>query len=122
MTAPFIRRRHLCWGATVAEANCPLPGDQYFPKAQFIATRAITVDAPPEAVWPWLVQVGCLRAGWYSNDLLDNLGHPSATTIVPGLQVLEVGHCGCPCLRLDHPLNEQPSGSTRSNQMHGCSG
>lgn len=75
----------------MAEANGALPGDEYFPKAQFIATRAIIVDVPPEAVWPWLVQVGCLRAGWYSNDLLDNLGHPSATTIVPDLQVLEVG-------------------------------
>jgi hypothetical protein len=53
--------------------------------------RAITIEAPPEAVWPWLVQVGCLRGGWYSNDLLDNLGRPSATTIVPDLQQLEVG-------------------------------
>jgi hypothetical protein len=39
--------------------------------------RAISIDALPEAVWPWLVQVGCLRAGFYSNDLLDNLAHPS---------------------------------------------
>jgi hypothetical protein len=42
-------------------------------------------------VWPWLLQVGCLRAGFYSNDLLDNLGHPSAQDIVPELQQLEVG-------------------------------
>ena len=63
----------------------PLPG------AQFRATRAISIDAPPEAVWPWLVQVGCLRAGWYSNDLLDNLAHPSATTLIPDLQRLELG-------------------------------
>jgi hypothetical protein len=68
-----------------------LPGDGLVPRAQFRATRAITIDAPPEAVWPWLVQVGCLRAGWYSNDLLDNLAHPSATTIMPALQHLEVG-------------------------------
>jgi hypothetical protein len=68
-----------------------MPGDALVRDAQFIATRAITIDAPPEAVWPWLVQVGCLRAGWYSNDLLDNLAHPSATTIVPELQHLEVG-------------------------------
>jgi uncharacterized protein YndB with AHSA1/START domain len=61
------------------------------PHAQFRATRAITIAAPPEAVWPWLVQVGCLRAGFYSNDLLDNLAHPSATTVVPDLQHLEVG-------------------------------
>jgi hypothetical protein len=61
------------------------------PHAQFKATRAITIDAPPDAVWPWLVQVGCLRAGWYSNDLLDNLGRPSATTVILYLQHIEVG-------------------------------
>ncbi len=73
-----------------------MPGDKLLPQAQFKATRAITIAAPPEAVWPWLVQVGCLRAGWYSNDLLDNLGHPSATTILPQLQHLEVGQwCRC---------------------------
>jgi hypothetical protein len=43
--------------------------------------RAISIDVLPEAVWPWLVQVGCLRAGFYGNNLLDNLAHPSATTI-----------------------------------------
>jgi hypothetical protein len=42
-------------------------------------------------VWPWLVQVGCQRAGFYSNDLLDNLGRPSASVLVPALQNLEVG-------------------------------
>ncbi len=91
LTAPLYRRWHLHWGATAAEVSDSLPGDALVPNARFRATRAITIDAPPEAVWPWLVQVGCLRAGWYSNDLLDNLAHPSATTIVPALQHLEVG-------------------------------
>jgi hypothetical protein len=68
-----------------------MPGDDLFPNAQFISTRSITIDAPPAAVWPWLVQVGCGRAGFYSNDLLDNLSRPSATTIVPELQHLQVG-------------------------------
>jgi len=68
-----------------------MPGDALFPRAQFRATRAITIAAPPDVVWPWLVQVGCGRAGWYSDDLLDNLGRPSATVLVPGLQHLEVG-------------------------------
>ena len=77
--------------ATPAEIAETLPGDGLLPQAQFRATRAITIGAPPVAVWPWLVQVGCLRAGFYSNDLLDNLGRPSATTIVPDLQHLEVG-------------------------------
>jgi hypothetical protein len=91
LTAPFYRRWHRQWGATPDEIAALLPGDAFVPQAQFRTTRAITIDAPPQDVWPWLVQVGCLRAGWYSNDLLDNLGHPSATTIVPDLQRLEVG-------------------------------
>jgi hypothetical protein len=91
LTAPLYRRWHLHWGATQVEVLSPLPGDGLMPVAQYKSTRAITIDAPPEAVWPWLVQVGCLRAGWYSNDLLDNLAHPSATTILPALQHLEVG-------------------------------
>jgi hypothetical protein len=91
LTAPLYRRWHLRWGATPAEAAASLPGDALLPRAQYRSTRAITIGAPPDAVWPWLVQVGCQRAGFYSNDLLDNLGRPSATTIVPGLQHLEVG-------------------------------
>jgi hypothetical protein len=92
MTAPLYRRWHLRWGATPAEAAAALPGDALLPRAQYRSTRAITIDAPPDAVWPWLVQVGCLRAGFYSNDLLDNLGHPSATTILPELQDLQIGN------------------------------
>jgi hypothetical protein len=92
MTAPLYRRWHLRWGATPAEVAAALPGDAFLPRAQYRSTRAITIDAPPDAVWPWLVQVGCLRAGFYSNDLLDNLGHPSATTILPGQQDLQVGN------------------------------
>jgi hypothetical protein len=91
LTAPLYRRWHRHWGATPAEIAASLPGDEFLPHAQFRATRAITIDVPPDHVWPWLVQVGCLRAGWYSNDLLDNLAHPSATTIVSDLQHLEVG-------------------------------
>jgi hypothetical protein len=56
-----------------------------------VATGSISIDAEPAAVSVWLVQVGCGRAGFYSNDLLDNLTRPSATTIVPGLQHLAVG-------------------------------
>ena len=91
LTAPLYRGWHLRWGSTPAEVASQLPGDSLMPGAQYKSTRAINIDAPPEAVWPWLVQVGCLRAGWYSNDLLDNLTHPSATVIVPELQQIEVG-------------------------------
>lgn len=91
VTAPLYRRWHLHWGASAAEVHASLPGDDFLPDARYRSTRAITIEAPPESVWPWLVQVGCRRAGFYSNDLLDNLGHPSARTIVPELQQLEVG-------------------------------
>jgi hypothetical protein len=91
LAAPLIRHRHLRWGATPEEVASALPGDGLHRDAQFVATRAVTIGAPPDAVWPWIVQVGSRRAGWYSNDLLDNLGRPSATTIVPELQGLEVG-------------------------------
>jgi uncharacterized protein YndB with AHSA1/START domain len=91
LTAPLYRRWHLRWGATAAEVNASLPGDELQPKAQFRATRAITIDAPPEQVWPWLVQVGCRRAGWYSNDLMDNLGHPSSRELIDEYQHLEIG-------------------------------
>jgi hypothetical protein len=91
LTAPLYRRWHLHWGATAAEVACSLPGDGMLEHTHFNATRAITVGAPPEDVWPWLVQVGCQRGGFYSNDLLDNLGHPSATSLIPSLQHLDVG-------------------------------
>jgi hypothetical protein len=91
LVAPLRRRWHLTWGATPAEAAAPMPGDALLPRAQYRATRAITVDAPPERVWPWLVQVGVGRGGWYADDLLDNLGRPSLREIVPALQDLHVG-------------------------------
>jgi len=90
-TASLYRRWHQRWGASDDEAATPMPGDDLIEQAAYRATRAITIDAPPEEVWPWLVQVGCLRAGFYANDLLDNLGHPSARTILPQFQHLEIG-------------------------------
>jgi sulfhydrogenase subunit delta len=89
--APVVRPWHLHWGATDAEVATPMPGDELLPDPSFDATRAITIAAPPEAVWPWLVQVGFGRAGWYSYDLLDNLGRPSASTVLPEHQSLEIG-------------------------------
>ena len=91
LTSPIHRRRNMRWGATPDELLARMPGDDRLSAAPFRATRAITIAAPPELVWPWLVQVGCMRAGWYSNDLLDNLGRPSATTIEPEWQDLQVG-------------------------------
>jgi hypothetical protein len=91
LTAPLYRRWHLHWGATPEEVASALPGDARLPRSQFVCTRAVTIDAPAAAVWPWLVQVGCGRGGWYSHDLLDNLARPSAREVVPGLQQLKIG-------------------------------
>jgi hypothetical protein len=90
-TAPLYRSWHQRWGATADEVAAAMPGDELVAGAQYCCTRAITIDASPEEVWPWLVQVGCLRAGFYANDLLDNLAHPSATEILPEFQHVEVG-------------------------------
>jgi hypothetical protein len=91
LTTPLLRDWHLRWRATPAEVADEMPGDDLLPRAQYRSTRAITIAAPPDEVWPWLVQVGCLRAGWYSDDLLDDLAHSSAREIVPQLQDLRVG-------------------------------
>ena len=86
-----FRPWQLRWGATDAEIARSLPGDELLDAPAFNATRAITIDARPENVWSWLVQVGVKRGGWYSYDILDNLGRPSARAIVPSLQNLGVG-------------------------------
>lgn len=92
LAGPLLRPWHRHWGATPDEVAAPMPGDHLVSRPQYRCTRAITIAAPPEEVWPWLVQVGCLRAGWYSDDLLDHLAHPSARQIVPELQQdFEVG-------------------------------
>ena len=83
LTAPLYRRWYCRWGATDEEVAAELPGDDRLPEAAFRCTRAISIEAPPSVVWPWLVQVGCLRGGFYSNDLLDNLAHPSARELLP---------------------------------------
>ena len=89
--ARLLRPWQLTWGATNAEVSRALPSDDLVANPTFNATRAITIAAPPEAVWPWIVQMGLTRAGWYSYDLLDNLGRPSARRIIPELQDLRPG-------------------------------
>jgi hypothetical protein len=73
------------------EVGRTLPGDQLLPAARAVATDAITIAATPEQIWPWLVQMGCRRAGFYSVDWLDNGGVESSRELVPELQQLRVG-------------------------------
>jgi hypothetical protein len=90
----FLRPAALNWGATAEEIHGRLPGDELLPEPDLVATRAITVDAPPSAVWPWLVQMGPGRAGAYSYDWIERvlgIDIRSADSIVPEFQHLKVG-------------------------------
>lgn len=70
----FLRRRILTWGATADEADATLPGDDLLPEPDGQSTRAITVDAPPSDVFPWLAQMGpAPRGGAYTYDWIENL-------------------------------------------------
>jgi hypothetical protein len=89
--SPIVRPWHMRWGATDAEVAGPMPGDEVVPRAQFNATRSITIDAPPEQVWPWIVQLGYGRGGFYTYDQVDNAGKPSADRIIDEFQDLKVG-------------------------------
>lgn len=84
----------LSWGTTPSERTTALPGDDLTPTPGFVATRAITIDAPVSDVWPWLAQLGQGRGGFYSYDALENLvgcDIHSADRVVPDWQSPAVG-------------------------------
>ncbi len=87
----WIRPKQMHWGASEEEAERELPFDDLVPNPTWNSTRAVTVDATPEQIWPWLVQVGWGRAGYYGYDWVDNGGKPSAWEILPEHQHLEIG-------------------------------
>ena len=78
------------WGVVPDEATKPLPGDELVPDAQASDTRGITIEASPDLVWPWLVQMGYGRGGWYSVDQLD-MRAKSADRLVEEWQALAIG-------------------------------
>lgn len=85
-------------GATPSEVGAVLPGDGIAPQVRRVSTRAVPIAAPPAAVWPWLVQMGYRRGGWYAIDALertlgvgDFVTGGSADRVVPELQDLAVG-------------------------------
>jgi hypothetical protein len=94
-TAALLRHRYLRWGATGAELHRALPGDEVLPTVGLSATRAITIHAAADDVWPWLAQLGQGRGGFYSYDWLENLvAHVdihNADRIVPEWQHISVG-------------------------------
>jgi hypothetical protein len=88
--------RHACltWGASATEVCREMPGDALLPGAPLVTTRAVTVDAAPGAIWPWLVQMGPHRGGAYTYDWVENLmglDMHSADRIIPELQDLKPG-------------------------------
>jgi hypothetical protein len=83
------------YGSARRERARALPGDDIVARPQVVTNHAITIEAPPECVWPWLVQMGWHRGGWYTARWVDRLlfpaNWPSADRILPELQELHVG-------------------------------
>jgi hypothetical protein len=94
VTYPRWRAWCLRWGTTESEAACSLPGDELLADPGIVSTRAVQIDAPPSAIWPWLVQMGPGRGGAYTYDWIENLlglGMHSTDQILPQYQQLQVG-------------------------------
>jgi hypothetical protein len=89
--AVFLRPQMKRWGTRLGESQRRLPGDDLIPKPNFQMTHAVTIDAPPEAVWPWIAQMGRERTGYYGLDLLTNQGIPSVTFLRQDIPAPEAG-------------------------------
>jgi len=90
----LLRRRCLTWGATPDEVARGLQGDELLADPDILSTRAVTVDAQPSAIWPWLLQMGSGRGGAYTYDWIENLfglGMHSANKVLPEFQDVTVG-------------------------------
>jgi hypothetical protein len=109
VATPFVGRKRLHWGTRKTEATDPLPGDELVPDPKWSYTLGIDVAAPPEAVWPWIAQIGQQRGGFYSYQTLENLVGcriRNTTEILPAYQHPEVGekiylHPTAPPLRIE---------------------
>jgi hypothetical protein len=91
---PRWRRWCLTWGATADEVNRPFPGDELLVEPDLVATRGVSVHAPPESVWPWLAQMGSGRGGLYTYDWIENLlglHMQSVDVVLPQFQNIQVG-------------------------------
>ena len=124
--AYVIRPWHLRWGVIDDEADRALPGDELVPHAQLYATHAVTINAPMDQIWPWLVQMGQGRGGFYSYEFIENaLGADIHNTdrIVPELQDLKAGDrvplaqggFGIPVVVMDTPRTLVLHGDTRTD-------
>ena len=122
--ATIIRPWHLRWGTLDDEADRALPGDELVPNAKLCATHAVSIDAPIDRVWPWLVQIGQGRGGFYNYEFIENaLGTDlhNIDRILPEYQDLKVGDqvplaqggFGIPVAILDVPRTLVLHGDTR---------
>ncbi|HET9647797.1 MAG TPA: hypothetical protein VFP34_06150 [Microlunatus sp.] len=95
VTELLLIRLGTTYGSTAAERGAALPGDDLVPDPRVITDHAITIDAPPQDVWPWLVQMGWHRGGWYTARWVDRLlfpaNWPSTDRIIPQLQEIHLG-------------------------------
>jgi hypothetical protein len=96
----WIRDWQMNWGADNAEIKRYMTGDELLIDPEFNATRVIEINAPAAQVWPWIVQIGMNRGGFYNFDILDNAGKPSADRIIPEYQDLKVGDLILPLLQV----------------------
>jgi hypothetical protein len=87
----WLRDYQMNWGASVEEITRYMAGDEMQERPEFNTTRAVEINATPEQIWPWIVQMGYGRGGFYGFDKLDNGGNPSADRILTEYQDLEVG-------------------------------
>lgn len=109
IASPLLRGWYNHWGASPAEVQQALPGDELVPAPLLGYTRAITIQAPAEGVWPWLIQLGQGRGGFYSYDGLENIARchiHSAGRIIPEMQnpqtgeLVRLGPKGYPCFAI----------------------
>ncbi len=90
----IFRPWYLSWGATPEETQMALPGDSFIPAGADVTTRAITINAPAAKIWPWMLQIGQERAGFYSYYWLENLfgaNMPTRDSSLPQTEPLQVG-------------------------------
>lgn len=94
VATPFIGRKRLRWGTVGTEPTDPLPGDELVPEPKWSYTLGVAVDASPEAVWPWIAQIGQGRGGFYTYQTLENMVGckiTNTTEVLPDCQHPAVG-------------------------------
>jgi hypothetical protein len=115
----WLKDWQMNWGANEQEVTRYMPGDELLIDPDFNSTRVVEIKAPPVKVWPWLVQMGINRGGFYTFDGLDNAGKPSADRIIPEYQNLKVGDFIIPLL---HVAEINPPNFMLWKFLHGAGG